>query len=542
MSSSLLKEGTKHLSGVEGAVIQNLEAVQELSKITRTSLGPNGMNKMVINRHGKLFVTNDAATILKELEILHPAAKMCVLASDQQEAEFGDATNLVLVLCGELLAQAQSLLQMGLHPADVIRGFEKSGDEAQAVLKDIGTETLTDLTDVAQVTRCIKSAIDAKQHGYEDLFSSLVAEACVSVLPEETIKFNVDNVRVTKILGGAVSDAFLLYGAAISRDAEGTIKSIENTKVAVYNHGFDVQKAETKQTVFIDEADDLEKYSQTEEDQMESKIKAIHDAGVGLVVCGGTISEMAMHFFERFKIMVIKSPSKFELRRICQACRATGILSLAPPTAEEMGWIDECKVQELGSTKITVFRSKKTRRVGLATIVLRAATQNVLDDIERAIDDGIHVFKACTKDNRFVPGAGASEIEIARRIKLVGESTAGQDQYSIKKYAEAFEVIPRTLAENAGLNSTLTISSLYAKHEESGGVNFGVNIEGGLFDATAADILDHLVGKGTAIRLATNAAVTILRIGQIIMSKPAGMPMPGGGGGSGTMGSMDQDE
>jgi len=250
---------------------------------------------------------------------------------------------------------------------------------------------------------------------------------------------------------------------------------------------------------------------------------------------------MAMHFFERYGFMVFKSASKFEMRRICQACRATGLLSLAPPTAEEMGYIDSCRVQEIGSTKVTIFQTEATRNIGLATIVLRAATDNVMDDVERAIDRAVNVFKATCKDNRFVPGAGATEIEIARKIRLTGESTAGQDQYAIKKYAEAFEAVPRTLAENAGQQVTSVVSSLYAKHQE-GGVSFGVNIEGGLIDATQAGIIDHLVGKSTAIRLATNAAITILRIGQIIMSRPAGMPMPGGGPGSGTMGSMDQDD
>jgi len=434
------------------------------------------------------------------------------------------------------------LVRMGLHPSDVIRGFEKAGDEALKALEENVAETVKDVHNIEDVARYLRAAISAKQNGYEDLFSTLVAQACIRVLPKDPLKFNVDNVRVTKIPGGGVSDAYLVAGAVLPKDSEGSIKEVKNAKVAVYNHGFDLLKSETKQTVFIEEAKDLESYAQTEENQMEAKIKAIYDAGVRLVVCGGTIGEMAMHFFERLGIMVCKSASKFELRRIIQACRATGLLSLAPPTAEEMGYIDLCKVEELGSTKITVFQQLTDGQAGLATIVLRAATENVLDDIERAIDDGVNVFKAMTKDRRFVPGAGAAEIEIARKIRQVGEGTPGQDQYAIKKYAEAFEVVARTLAENAGLNATQIISSLYAKHEEPNGANFGLNIDGGLQDAVEKGIIDHFGGKSTAIRLATTAAVTILRVGQIIMSKPVGIPMPGGPGGSGTMGSMDQDD
>jgi T-complex protein 1 subunit theta len=523
--------------------MKNLEAVQDVSVITRTSMGPNGMSKMVINRHGKLFVTNDAATILSELEIVHPAARICVLASEQQQTEFGDATNLVIIICGELLAQAESLLKMGLHPSDIIRGFEKGGEEIESILNDLVCETAVDLRDLKTVVRCLKSAISAKQNSFEDIFAPLVAQACFYALPKDVRNFNVDDVRVAKIVGGGIGDASVVNGVVVLRDSEGTIKEVENAHVAVYQHGFDISKTDMKGTVFIEKATDLENYAQTEEDNMEAKIKAIADAGVSLVVTGGTISEMAMHFFERYKIMVFKTSSKFELRRICMATNAHGLLALAAPNAEERGFIGSCKVQEIGGTKVTIFSSQKDK--GIATVVLRGATQSVLDDIERAIVDAVNVYKGMTKDARFVPGAGATEIEVARRVRKIGETTIGQDQYALKKYAEAFESVPRILAENSGMDPTEAITKLYAKHEAASGQNFGINVDGGEFiDAVGEGILDHLVGKQTAIRLATNAAIGILRIDQIIMSKPAGMPMPGaqGGGSSGTMGSMDQDE
>jgi len=239
--------------------------------------------------------------------------------------------------------------------------------------------------------------------------------------------------------------------------------------------------------------------------------------------------------------MVVKTASKFELRRICVATNACGLLALSPPNAEEKGFISSCEVQEIGGTKVTIFSSQK--EPGISTIVLRGATNSVLDDIERAVVDAVNVFKGITKDARFVPGAGATEIEIARRIRKIGETTVGQDQYALKKYAEAFESVPRILAENSGLDPTEAITKLYAKHENSTGQNFGINVEGEEFVNTSEEcIFDHLIGKETAIRLATNAAIGILRIDQIIMSKPVGMPVPGGQGGSGTMGSMDQDE
>eukprot|EP01127_Copromyxa_protea_P001257 TRINITY_DN11297_c0_g1_i1.p1 TRINITY_DN11297_c0_g1~~TRINITY_DN11297_c0_g1_i1.p1 ORF type:complete len:542 (-),score=147.90 TRINITY_DN11297_c0_g1_i1:35-1660(-) len=538
MTSSLLKEGTKYLQGITGAVIQNLEAVQELSKVTRTSLGPNGMNKMVINRHGKLFVTNDAATIIREIDVVHPAARMCVMASDQQQSEIGDATNLVVVLTGELLAQAQSLLQMGLHPSDVIRGFEKSGEEAAKILDASVIETVTEYN-TETVARCIKSAISSKVNAYDNLFSNLVAQACIGILPDDPKRFNVDNVRVVKVTGGSVSDSFLVRGAVIMRDSEGTIKQANNARVAVFTHGFEISKTDAKGTILVEDAAELETYNNTEENKMEEKIKAIADAGVSVVVCGGTISEMAMHFFERYNIMVVKTASKFELRRICLATKSRGSMTLACPTAEELGYVDSCKVQEWGSTKVIVFEQKPETQCTISTIVLRAATNNVMDDIEKAIEDGVNTFKGLVRDGRFLAGAGAAEIGVASKIKSIGESTPGQDQYAIKKYAEAFEVVARILSTNAGLDSTEVVSKLYSKHAE-GNATWGVDIEGDVFDAQAAGILDHLATKQTAIRLATNAAVTILRISQIIMSKPCDVPVPGGSPG-GTMGSMDQD-
>jgi len=392
-----------------------------------------------------------------------------------------------------------------------------------------------------KVAARIKSSISAKQYGFEEIFAPLVAKACVQVLPKSVKNFNVDDVRVAKIVGGGIGDATVIKGVVVTRDSEGTIKEVSNAKVAVYQSGFDVSKTDMKGTVFIEKASELETYSRTEEDSMDEKIQAIAKTGVTLVVMGGTISEMAMHFFERYHIMVIKSASKFELRRICLATGSTGLLSLAPPIPEEMGFISSCKVVEIGSTKVTIFNSDKEFG-GISTLILRGATTSILDDIERAITDAVNVFKGMTKESSFVPGAGATELEIAKRLRQIGDSCPGQDQYALKKYSEVFEIIPRTLAECAGMNSIEAIATLNAKHEGKDGHHFGVNAEGGIIDATSHGIFDHMFGKLTAIRLATDTAVNILRIDQIIMSRPAGMPMPGGGGGSGTMGSMDGDD
>jgi T-complex protein 1 subunit theta len=371
-----------------------------------------------------------------------------------------------------------------------------------------------------------------------------VARACIDVLPSDPQKFGVDDVRVAKVLGGGITDAQVIKGVVLTKDSEGTIKQLQNAKVAVYVQGLEAEKTDTKGKVYIEKSSELENYAKSEEAALEAKIKGIKGTGVNLVVSGGNIGEMAMHFLEKYSIMVIRSSSKFELRRLCQTINAQPLMAMNPPTPEEIGHLDSISVEEIGGTRVTVLRQDKSKS-GISTILIRAATNNILDDIERAIEDGSNVFKAATRNPSFVSGAGAAEIELARHIKSFGDRTAGQDQYAIKKFAEAFEVVPRTLSENAGLDATSVISNLYAQHEQ-GNINVGVDIESstpaGVKDCTQKKIFDSLIIKQRGIELATMAVITILRISQIIMSKPSGVPVPGGSGGSGTMGSMDQDD
>lgn len=523
--TDLLKEGTKHITGLDDVIVQSISAVKDLVKIVRTSYGPQGMNKMIINHLEKLFVTNDAATIIKELEVIHPAAKLTVLASQMQEQEIGDGTNFVLVFAGELLQNAETLVAKGLHPSDIISGYTLAAEKSQEILKELTVFTVDKPNDLAQVTKCLRSVIAAKQYGYEDLLGPLIAKACIQVLPKDFKGFNVDNVRVAKILGGSVLDTQVIKGHVLARDVEGTIKHITNAKVAVFAGGIDIAKPDTKDTVLIKTADDLLNYNKSEEQAMEKIIKEISESGAKVVVAGSAIGEIALHFLERYKLMVVKVPSKFELRRIAKAVGATPLVRLGRPTAEELGYCDYINVEEIGSTKVTIFRQDSDQGQ-IATLVVRASTQNILDDVERAIDDGVNAYKAVLTDPRFVPGAGAVEIELSRRLQQYGDSTPGLVQYAIKKFGEAFEVVPCTLAENGGHKTTDIISSLYASHQK-GNINDGIEIEEGeIKNALELGILDSQLTKSTAIRLATDAAITILRVDQIIMAKTAGGPKP----------------
>ncbi|XP_033635398.1 T-complex protein 1 subunit theta-like [Asterias rubens] len=532
----MLKDGAKHYGGLEEAVYRNITACKELAQTTRSAYGPFGMNKMVINHIEKLFVTNDAATIIKELEVQHPAAKMLVLASQQMEQEIGDGTNFVLVFAGALLEYAEDLLRMGLSPTEVIEGYELACKKTLEILPDLSCGALKDLKDEAEVTRAIKTSVMSKQYGNEDFFAGLIAKACIAVQTRSNT-FNVDNVRTTKIVGSGVLSSSAVQGMVFKKIVEGTLKKVDNAKVAVFSCPIEASHTETKGTVLIKSATELLNYSKGEENSLELQIKGIADAGITVVICGGKVGDMALHFLNKYKIMAVRLNSKWDLRRVGKVIGATALPRLTPPTSQETGHCDHVFISEIGDTPCVIFKQDNDASC-ISTIVIRGSTDNLMDDIERAVDDGVNTFKALTKDGRFVPGGGATEIELAKRLASYGETIPGLSQYAIKQYSQAFEAIPRALAENVGVKATEVLSKLYAAHQE-GQQNTGFDIEAegaGVKDMLEAGVIDAYLTKYWGIKLATNAAVTVLRVDQIIMAKQAGGPKPPKQGG------MDQDD
>jgi T-complex protein 1 subunit theta len=378
-------------------------------------------------------------------------------------------------------------------------------------------------------------------------------------------------------MGGSLEQSKVVKGMVLGREPDGSIKKAKKAKVGVFSCPIDTSQTETKGTVLIKNAKEMLDFTTGEENQLESAIKELYDSGLRVVVAGSTIGELALHYLNRFGILVIKILSKFELRRLCRVCNATPLARLGAPMPDEMGSIDIVETIEIGGDRVTVFRQedKSTSATRTATIVLRGATQNHLDDVERAIDDGVNALKALTKDPRLVPGAGATEMQLVERISAFADRTPGLPQYAIRKYAEAFEVIPRTLAESAGLDATEVLARLYTAHqrrparaaaaangnaqestsesedddeegeseedssssEEAPYWTTGIDLEApatssdptaGTLDALDEGILDLMVSKSWAIRLATEAARTVLSVDQIIVARQAGGPKPPG--------------
>ena len=346
------------------------------------------------------------------------------------------------------------------------------------------------------------------------------------------------------------------------REPDGAVKRAKKAKVGVFSCPIDISQTETKGTVLLKNAKEMLDFTKGEEKQLEGIIKELHDSGLRVVVAGSTVGELALHYLNRFGILVIKVLSKFELRRLCRVIGATPLARLGAPMPDEMGSADVVETLEIGGDRVTVVR-QETESTRTATLVLRGATQNHLDDVERAIDDGVNVIKAVTRDPRLVPGAGATEMQLVERLTAFGERTPGLPQYAIKAYAQAFEVIPRTLAESAGLDASAVLADLYTAHHKASanaqrkandeeetsdedeqeddeddddddgdepGWTLGVDVEKGqgtgTLDTREEGILDLLATKTWAIKLATEAARTVLSVDQIIVARQAGGPKP----------------
>ncbi|KAI6207159.1 hypothetical protein M3Y94_00998400 [Aphelenchoides besseyi] len=521
--SRFMKEGAQSFKGLDEAVMRNIEACVELAGQIRSAYGPNGMNKMVINHIEKMFVTNDAATILNELEVQHPAARMIVMATQQQEAQVGDNTNTVLIFAAALLEHAAELIKMGLKPVEISAGYTLAYEKAAEILPELVAATFTELTDLEKTRKVLKSSIMSKQYDQYELVADLVAKACVQTVPRNASAFNVDNIRVVKILGAGVGSSHVMNGMVFRRGAEGDVKKITNARVAVFACPFDLTQTETKGTVLMNNAEDLLEFSKTEESEVENQVKALHEAGVNVVVAAGKFGDIYLHYLNKYKIMGVRLVSKFDMRRLCRTIGAQAQARVIAPAVDALGQCNEVYTKEIGGDHVVVF-DRTTDVARVATIIIRGSSQSLMDDVERAVDDAVNTYKALTKDGRLLAGAGAVEIELARRIESIGEKFEGLEQYSVKKFANALDTLPKLLAENAGLKPNELLSSLRAVHQK-GEQHQGLDVVSGtIMNAVENNVFDIFAAKKLALKLATNAAATILLIDQIIMAKPAGGP------------------
>ncbi|KAG7342874.1 thermosome subunit alpha [Nitzschia inconspicua] len=541
----MLKAGHEHYFDDDadgGAVVaRSISAACELSRMLSSSLGPQGRNKLVVNHLEKIIVTSDCASILKEIEVEHPAAKLLELAVEQQEKECGDGTNLSLMFAGELLSSTLDLMKtMGWrHKTDILEGYHLA---ATKLLKDLlstnedekgcvvgklqhpasSPEALKELQE-----KVLKPVLGSKQYGTEDILSDLVGQACQIVLQEGMV-LQPESIRTVKILGGNLSQSACVQGFVAQRGVETTKTHCEKAKIAVYASGVEASATEAKGTVLMKTADDLKNYNRTEEAKMEEIIQGIAESGVQVLVTGGNISDMALHFIEKYGLVALKLSSKWELRRLCQATGATALVRLGAPTPEEMGYSTVTQ-KVVGGRTVTVFENDVDGSSKIATLVLRASTSSVLNDLERAVEDGVHAVQMACKDGRLVYGGGACEMECAVQLDQFADQHPGLEQYAIRAFAKSLECVARTLADNAGWDAVQVLADIRAAHV-NGQADVGVDITNapGSKGMKEANVYDLMYVKRSALKLAIEAATTVLKVDQIIMSKRSGGPkMPG---------------
>lgn len=501
---------------------RNMMVCKELKNILSSSFGPKGMNKLVVNVLEKVFLTSDAGKIMEEIDIIHPVAKFLYLTAKQQQNEFGDGTNLVVLFSSTLLELAGELVRIGISSEKIIEGFQHGHRVLLETLPSLVVERVKH-EDKDLIQKIIKCSMQTKEIGGSSILFKLVTEACFSIY-KDSVSFQKENIRTTKILGSSISGSFLVNGMVFSRIPESKVKETEKAKVVVFSCPIDLTRTETKGTVLLTKKEEILNVSENEEKEVEKKIKDISDKGVKVLVTGGAISDMMLHFIDKYQLLAIKVVSKFEIQRISKVVGAKVLTKFETPIEEEIGFCDSVKIMELGNVNLTLF--KQERKTEIATIVLRGATLNILDDMERAVENGVCSFKTICKDERVLPGGGSVEIELSRKIKSVAKETKGLNQYGLNKYAEALEIIPKTLANNSGKDGCVCVADLYAAHEENKYLCC-VCVEDNnknIVSFEENDVYDLFLTKKSSFSLSFETAISILKIDQIIMSRPVGGP------------------
>ena len=531
----ILSEGSRRTRGSE-AQNNNIMAAKAVAEAVRTTLGPKGMDKMLVDSMGDVIITNDGATILREMDIEHPAAKMIVEISKTQDAEVGDGTTTAAVLAGELLANAESLLEDGIHPTIISAGYRLAAEKAQEVVRSIALDASVD--DVELLKKIAATAITGKgAEAHKDKLSELTVEAVRSITRTDAhgkIIADTDKIKVEKRAGGSIDSSELVDGVIIDKERvhPNMPTNIKDAKILLLGAAVEYKKTETKSEIKITSPDQMLSFIEQEEAMLKEIINKVIASGANVVFCQKGIDDLAQYYLSKAGILAARRIKQSDMTRLSEATNARIITNLDEITAADLG---ESKLVEeketTGSKMIYVTGCPGTKTISL---FLRGGTEHVVDALDRAIEDAIRVVGVAIEDQKVVVGGGSPEIEIALRLHEYAATLSGREQLAVSKFADALEIIPQTLAENAGLDPINMLAEMRSQHEK-GNKNAGLNVyEGKVEDMYANSVLEPLRIKTQAINAATESTVMILRIDDVIASSKA-MPMPPGMGGMGGM-------
>ena len=534
----VLKEGTQRSKDKE-AQFNNIDAAKAIADSVRSTLGPKGMDKMLVNSIGDVVITNDGVTILKELDVQHPAAKMVIEVAKTQDTECGDGTTTSVVLAGELLKQSEELINANVHPTIITNGFNMASEKATEILNEIAVDATTD----KMLTLVADTSLTGKDVGDEDdqkKLSKLVVDAVKYVADEG--KVDTDNIRMTKKVGGDIGDTYLLKGLVIDKELVHSRMPtvIKDAKIALLNVGLEVKKTEIDAQIQINDAARMNDFLLEEEAGMKKLVDHLKEIGANVVFTSKAIDELVQHYLTKAGIMGFRRLKESDVVALAKATGGTMCSDVLDMTAENLGHaglVEEKKVGEDNMCFVTDCANPKA-----VTIFIRGGTEHVIEEVERALNDTIRTVGITLEDGKVVAGAGAPEIELETRLMKYAATVGGREQLAIEKFAKAMECIPWTLAENAGLDPIDVIIKLKAAHENNKkGKYFGVNLEDGEpFDALKANVIEPLRVKTQAVSSATEVANMILRIDDVIAARQAPPQAPAGPGGAPPgMGDMD---
>ena len=538
----VLKEGTGRTTGRE-AQKNNIMAAKIVAETVKTTLGPRGMDKMMVTSFGDVQITNDGATIMKELDVQHPAAKMLVEVAKAQDNEVGDGTTTAVVLAGELLTKAETLLDKNVHPLTIIEGYKKAGDKAQEVLNSIAIPVKFDddktLREVALTSLSGKSNVVASEP-----FVKLTVEAVKQVTEEADgkLKADIDLIKIVKKHGKSLDETELIKGMVIDKEVASSQmpKLVEGAKIALLNEKLEIEKTEFDAKINIESPEQMQLFLDEEERMLKEMVNSIAKAGANVVFCEKGIDDMALHFLAKAGVLAVKSVSSSDMEKLSRATGGKILASVNDLSAEVLGKAKKVEEVKIGDDKLIYIRDCKNPKA--VTIVLRGASNHVIDEAERSLHDGLSVVRNAIEDGKIVAGGGAPEAEVAKNLRAYALKVGGREQLAVEAFAEAIEVIPLTLAENSGLDPIDIIVALRAKHEEQYSQTFGIEVSTGkIKDMRQLIVLEPLRVKLQVIKSATEAANMILKIDDLIAVKGGGAPPmpPGGpGGGMGGMGGM----
>jgi archaeal chaperonin len=543
----ILKEGTERTRG-RTAQSNNIYAARLIAETVKSTLGPRGMDKMLVDSMGDVVITNDGATILKEIDVAHPAAKMVIEVAKTQDAECGDGTTTSVILTGELLKQAGDLLEKGIHPTTITAGYQQAAKQALTVLESIAIPIKKN--DTATLRQIATTSLNSKNISYNsELISDIVVRACTSVAEtsgegksSETLVDIDENILVQKAKGGSLEDTELIQGIILDKERvhSGMPATVKNAKIALVNAALEIKKTEVDAKIEITAPSQLQQFLDQEEATLKGMVEKVKKSGCNVLITQKGIDDLAQHYLSKAGIYAVRRAKKSDMEKLAKATGAEIVNTLDDLSAKSLGKAGNVEERKIGEDKFTFVTECPSAKA--VSILLRGGTEHVVDEAERALHDALSVVAVALEDGKMTPGGGAAATEIAMQLRDWASTVGGREQLAIEAFADAVEVVPRTLAENAGLDELDILLNLRRAHKK-GNKTHGVNVfTGEIEDMVKNHVIEPLRVGTQEIKASTEAAVMILRIDDVIAAKAfsgGGAGGPGGAGGMTGGGDMD---